>query len=102
MTKRILDIVDSPQDIKVLTNEELGILANEIREEIVSVTSVTGGHVASSLGTVEIILAAHSLLNCPEDKLLFDVGHQAYAHKLLTGRLNEFKTLRQYGGISGF
>ena len=65
-------------------------------------TSQTGGHVASSLGAVEIILAAHSLLDCPTDKLVFDVGHQAYAHKLVTGRLDLFDTLRTYGGVSGF
>lgn len=99
---RILDAISSPADLKLLTNDELAILASEIREEIVHVTSRTGGHVASSLGAVEIILAAHSLLDCPHDKLLFDVGHQAYAHKLITGRLSEFDTLRTYGGVSGF
>ena len=99
---RILDCIASPADLKLLTNDELAILAREIREEIISVASETGGHVASSLGAVEIILAAHSLLNCPHDKLLFDVGHQSYAHKLVTGRLDEFRTLRTYEGISGF
>jgi 1-deoxy-D-xylulose-5-phosphate synthase len=100
--KRILDAIESPSALKLLTNEELAILAGEIREEIISVTSHTGGHVASSLGAVELILACHSLLDCPHDKLLFDVGHQAYAHKLLTGRLKQFETQRTYGGISGF
>lgn len=99
---RILDVVRSPADLKVLTEEELGILAQEIREEMVAITSRTGGHLASSLGAVEIILAAHSLLDTPKDKLVFDVGHQAYAHKLVTGRLGDFDTLRSYGGISGF
>lgn len=99
---RILDIVSSPADLKLLDDEELSILAQEIREEIVTATSQTGGHVASSLGAVEIILAAHAVLDCPHDKLVFDVGHQAYAHKLVTGRLDEFKTLRTYGGLSGF
>lgn len=102
MDKRILDMVSSPADLKVLTNEELSILAQEVREEIISVTSETGGHVASSLGAVEIILAAHSMLDCPHDKIVFDVGHQAYAHKLVTGRLDVFPTLRSYGGMSGF
>ncbi|MEG0375723.1 MAG: 1-deoxy-D-xylulose-5-phosphate synthase [Raoultibacter sp.] len=102
MKDRILDVISSPNDLKLLSDEELAILANELREEIISVTSETGGHVASSLGTVEIILAAHSLLDCPKDRLVFDVGHQAYAHKLLTGRLEEFESLRCYGGISGF
>ncbi len=99
---RILDAIGSPADLKLLTDEELAILAGEIREEIVRVASRTGGHVASSLGAVEIILAAQSLLNCPHDKLVFDVGHQAYAHKLVTGRLAQFETLRTYGGLSGF
>ena len=99
---RILDVVRSPADLKVLTEEELGILAQEIREEMIAITSRTGGHLASSLGAVEIILAAHSVLDAPKDKLVFDVGHQAYAHKLVTGRLGDFDTLRSYGGISGF
>ena len=102
MDHRILDVISSPADLKLLTNEELSILAREIREEIVSVTSETGGHVGSSLGAVEIILAVHSMLDCPRDRFIFDVGHQAYAHKLVTGRLDEFKSLRTYGGLSGF
>ena len=102
MEHRILDMVSSPADLKVLSNEELAILAREVREEIITVTSETGGHVGSSLGAVEIILAVHSLINCPKDKFVFDVGHQAYAHKLVTGRLDQFKTLRTYGGLSGF
>jgi 1-deoxy-D-xylulose-5-phosphate synthase len=100
--KRILDMISSPADLKVLSNDELAILASEIRREIVSTTSKTGGHVASSLGAVEIILALHAELNCPDDKIVFDVGHQAYAHKLVTGRRDEFATLRTFGGMSGF
>lgn len=99
---RILDVVESPADLKVLTEDELGILAQEIREQIVATTSKTGGHVASSLGAVEIILAVHSLIDAPKDKFVFDVGHQAYAHKLVTGRRDRFDTLRSYHGISGF
>ncbi|MEC4175776.1 1-deoxy-D-xylulose-5-phosphate synthase [Adlercreutzia sp. R7] len=99
---RILDAINSPADLKVLTNEELAILASEIRQEIVATTSVTGGHVASSLGAVDIIVALESLLDMPRDRVVFDVGHQSYAHKLLTGRREAFKTLRTYGGISGF
>lgn len=99
---RILDAIESPADLKVLSEEDLRILAQEIREQIVSTTSKTGGHVASSLGAVEIILAAHSVLDAPKDKLIFDVGHQAYAHKLITGRRDVFDTLRTYHGISGF
>lgn len=99
---RILDVVSTPADLKLLTNDELSILAQEIREEIITVTSETGGHVASSLGAVETILATHAMLDCPRDKFVFDVGHQAYAHKILTGRLELFETLRTYGGLSGF
>lgn len=102
MAYRILDSIESPDNLKLLTNEELSILAHEIREEIVQVTSRNGGHVASSLGAVDIILAVHSLINSPYDKFLFDVGHQSYAHMLVTGRRKEFQTLRQYGGLSGF
>lgn len=100
--KRILDAIHDPSDLKFLSTEELEILAGEIRTQIVTTTSKTGGHVASSLGAVEIILAVHSLINTPEDKFVFDVGHQAYAHKLVTGRLGQFDSLRSYGGISGF
>ena len=102
MGERILDCITSPADLKVLTDDELAILAHEIREEIITVTSKTGGHVASSLGAVEIILAVHSLIDSPTDRFVFDVGHQAYAHKLVTGRLDRFDTLRTFGGISGF
>ncbi len=102
MERRILDMVSSPADLKVLTDEELAILADEIREQIIQTTSRNGGHIAPSLGVVELILVLHTLLDCPHDKLLFDVGHQSYAHKLVTGRLAEFDTLRQYNGMSGF
>ena len=100
--KRILDCITEPSQLSCLTNDELNILAHELREEIISVTAKTGGHVASSLGAIEIIVAVHSLINSPTDKFVFDVGHQAYAHKLLTGRLKNFPTLRSFGGISGF
>lgn len=99
---RILDAIQSPADLKLLSDEELDILAAELREQIVATTSRTGGHAASSLGAVEIILAVHSLIDSPRDRFVFDVGHQAYAHKLLTGRRDAFDTLRQGGGISGF
>ena len=100
--KCILDAISSPADLKQLSDGDLGILADEIREKIVEVTSKTGGHVASSLGAIEIILAVHSLIDSPKDKFVFDVGHQAYAHKLVTGRRDAFDTLRTYGGVSGF
>ena len=99
---RILDAIASPADLKQLTVDELKILAGEIRQEIIDVTSKTGGHVASSLGAIEIILAVHSLIDTPKDKFVFDVGHQAYAHKIITGRREAFGTLRTRGGISGF
>ncbi|MDO5335501.1 MAG: 1-deoxy-D-xylulose-5-phosphate synthase [Coriobacteriia bacterium] len=102
MEKRILDCIDSPVNLKVLSDDDLAILADEIRHEIIDVTSRTGGHVASSLGAVETILAVHSLIDSPEDRFLFDVGHQSYAHMLVTGRLKEFSTLRQFHGLSGF
>lgn len=99
---RILDCIKSPADLHLLTEGELEILAGEIRDQIIATTSRTGGHVASSLGAVELILASHSVLNVPDDKLIFDVGHQSYAHKLVTGRLDRFDTLRTYHGLSGF
>lgn len=102
MSERIIDAIKRPTDIHALTNEELGIVASEIRDEIIHVASRTGGHVASSLGAVEIIVALHAELDCPRDKIVYDVGHQAYAHKILTGRLAAFDTLRTEGGISGF
>lgn len=102
MEQRILDMISSPADLKLLTDEELGILAGEIREQMIRTASTNGGHLAPSLGVVELILACHSVLDCPQDKLLFDVGHQSYAHKLVTGRVGMFDTLRQYKGMSGF
>jgi len=99
---RILDRIDSPRDLKKLTTEELVTLGSELRKEIVDVTSFTGGHLASSLGAVELAVGIHYVFNTPKDAVLWDVGHQAYSHKLLTGRRKRFKTLRQLGGISGF
>jgi 1-deoxy-D-xylulose-5-phosphate synthase len=98
----ILDKIDSPSDLKVLSCEQLKLLAGEIREELVKVISVNGGHLASSLGTVELTIALHRIFNSPVDKIIWDVGHQSYAHKLLTGRKDRFSTIRQYGGLSGF
>jgi 1-deoxy-D-xylulose-5-phosphate synthase len=98
----LLDTIDSPQDLRLLPETELVQLATEIRREIIDTVSRTGGHLAPSLGVVELTLALHFVFNTPEDKLIWDVGHQAYAHKLLTGRRDNFHTLRQYKGISGF
>jgi 1-deoxy-D-xylulose-5-phosphate synthase len=101
MTK-LLDSIDKPGDLKNLTYPELKQLAAEIRDELVSVVSANGGHLASNLGVVELTLALHRVYNTPQDKIIWDVGHQAYAHKLITGRRKEFASLRQYGGLSGF
>jgi 1-deoxy-D-xylulose-5-phosphate synthase len=98
----ILDNIQTPEDVAHLPKDVLAQLARELRDEMIAATSVNGGHLASSLGAVEIILAAHRVLNLPHDKLLFDVGHQAYAHKLLTGRRPGFVRLRKLGGVSGF
>ena len=100
--RRLLDSIDSPQDLKKLSPELLPQLAQEIREKIIATVSKTGGHLAPSLGTVELTIALHYVFDCPTDKIVWDVGHQAYAHKLLTGRRDRFQTLRQFGGLSGF
>lgn len=98
----MLEKISSPKDIKRLNEAELDALASEIREKIIETVSVTGGHLASNLGAVELTLAVHRVFDAPEDKIVFDVGHQCYTHKLLTGRYERFGTLRQAGGISGF
>ncbi|MBN2071251.1 MAG: 1-deoxy-D-xylulose-5-phosphate synthase [Candidatus Krumholzibacteriota bacterium] len=94
--------IDSPSDIKNLSISDLEVLAGEIRRYIIETVSIRGGHLASSLGTVEITLALHYIFNSPEDKIVWDVGHQSYAHKILTGRREAFRDLRIRGGISGF
>jgi len=99
---RILNRVDSPRDIKSLSIQELELLAREIRDKIIETVSHTGGHLAPSLGAVEIAIALHYVFDAPNDKIIWDVGHQAYAHKLLTGRRDRFHTLRTLGGLSGF
>ncbi len=98
----ILKTLASPAELKHLSPAELTRLAGEIRDEIIATVSENGGHLASSLGVVELSIALHRVFSAPEDKILWDVGHQAYAHKLLTGRLEQFSTLRQLHGISGF
>ncbi|MFC1675205.1 1-deoxy-D-xylulose-5-phosphate synthase [Candidatus Omnitrophota bacterium] len=98
----LLERIKEPQDLKRLKLDELPALAAELRQRIIEVVSDTGGHLASSLGAVELILALHYCLDAPQDKIIFDVGHQAYAHKILTGRSREFSGLRQYQGLSGF
>lgn len=98
----ILDRIKKPNDVKALNIAECEMLAGEIREFLVDSLSVTGGHLASNLGVVELTIALHRVLDFPQDKLIWDVGHQAYTHKILTGRKNQFDTLRKTGGLSGF
>ena len=98
----ILKTIYSPQDLQNLKIPQLQILAQEIREKIVETVAVTGGHLAPNLGVVELTLALHRVFNTSVDRIIWDVGHQSYVHKLLTGRQSQFGTLRQYGGISGF
>lgn len=98
----ILKNIKSPNDLKKITEKDLRPLCMEIREYIESVVNKNGGHLASNLGTVELTVAMHRSFNAPKDKIIFDVGHQSYTHKILTGRYESFKTLRQYKGLSGF
>ena len=98
----LLDRIAGPSDLKILSDAELGRLADELRAEVISAVSVTGGHLGSSLGVVELTVAIHAVFNAPADKLIFDVGHQCYPHKVLTGRRDRIRTLRQEGGLSGF
>ncbi|MDY7037650.1 MAG: 1-deoxy-D-xylulose-5-phosphate synthase, partial [Thermodesulfobacteriota bacterium] len=100
--KNLLGRVNSPADIKKLSILELERLASEIREKIIETVSKTGGHLAPSLGVVELTIAMHYVFDAPKDRIIWDVGHQAYAHKLITGRKDRFHSLRTYGGISGF
>ena len=98
----VLDRVGGPSDLKHLSDADLGVLAGELRREVISVVSETGGHLGSSLGVVELSVAIHAVFNTPLDKLIWDVGHQCYPHKILTGRRDRMRTLRQGGGVSGF
>ena len=94
--------INCPNDLKQLNTEQLKVLASELRQEITNTVSTNGGHLASNLGIIELTLALHLSFDLPNDSLLFDVGHQCYAHKLITGRFNKFNTLRKKGGLSGF
>jgi len=100
--KKYLDKINSPEDIKKLKYDELELLCSEIRELLIDSVSKTGGHIASNLGVVELTVALHYVFNCPNDKIIWDVGHQSYVHKILTGRKNQMSTLRQLNGLSGF
>jgi 1-deoxy-D-xylulose-5-phosphate synthase len=98
----LLDTIALPADIRALTKEQLPQLADELRQEMISAVSVTGGHLGAGLGVVELTVAAHYVFDTPDDKLIWDVGHQAYPHKIVTGRRDRIRTLRQGGGLSGF
>ena len=99
---QLLDGVEYPRDLRRLSVDELNQLAGEIREEVISVVSEVGGHFASTLGAVELTLALHYVFNTPEDRIVWDTGHQAYAHKLICGRRDRLGSIRQLGGLSGF
>lgn len=102
MDYKILPKIESPRDVKALSADDLTLLCAELREKLIEVVSVNGGHLSSNLGVVELTVALHRAFSCPEDSIVFDVGHQCYTHKMLTGRLCEIDTIRQEGGLSGF
>src|SRR6201988_4525705 len=98
----LLDTVKVPSDLRALSKEQLPELAEELRQETISAVSVTGGHLGAGLGVVELTVALHYVFDTPRDRLIWDVGHQAYPHKIVTGRRGRIRTLRQEGGLSGF
>src|ERR1700716_1229658 len=98
----LLDTVDIPADIRRLLADQVRQLADELRQETISAVSVTGGHLGAGLGVVELTVALHYVFDTPKDRLIWDVGHQAYPHKIVTGRRDRIRTLRQEGGLSGF
>src|SRR5438045_6309196 len=100
--KRLLDGIRSPADIKVLREQDLPQLAQGVREERIKVLSQTGGHLGPNLGVVELTIALHRVFDTPHDRFLMDVSHQGYVHKMFTGRLDRFNTMRQFGGLNGF
>ncbi len=100
--RRLLDSIQGPGDLHSLTEAELAQLAQEVRKHIIDTVGEIGGHFGANLGTCELAVALHSLLESPKDKILWDVGHQAYPHKILTGRREQLATIRQYGGLAPF
>ena len=98
----VLEKINDPKDLRALDEKELPELVTELRQFLVDSVSKTGGHLSSSLGAVELSIALHRVFNTPDDRLIWDVGHQAYAHKILTGRREQMGTLRQKNGLSGF
>ncbi|MCX7878707.1 MAG: 1-deoxy-D-xylulose-5-phosphate synthase, partial [Ignavibacteria bacterium] len=99
---KFLNNINSPQDLKKLTLPELKVLVDELRDYLIDTISKIGGHLGASLGVAELTVALHYVFNTPDDKLIWDVGHQGYIHKIITGRRELLRTIRQYGGISGF
>ena len=98
----LLPQIKQPSDLKSMSQDDLALLSAEIRQFLIEKLSVTGGHLAPNLGVVELTVALHYCYNSPADKMIFDVGHQAYVHKVLTGRMDRFDTLRQHNGLCGF
>ncbi len=98
----LLKNINSPDDLRLLSRTQLHALADELRKFVLDSVSQTGGHLSSNLGTVELTIALHYVFNTPEDRIVWDVGHQTYAHKILTGRREKMSSLRQFNGISGF
>ena len=102
MQLKYLKNIHSPKDIRGFTSKQLQELCDEIRNYTIETVTAVGGHLAPTLGAVELTVALHHVFDTPKDKLVWDVGHQAYAHKILTGRFNSMNTIRQFGGLSGF
>src|ERR1700751_1408148 len=102
LQNRLIDRVNTPEDLRQLPESDLRQLADELREETISAGSVTGGHLGAGLGVVELTVALHYVFDTPRDRLIWDVGHQAYPHKIITGRRDRIRTIRQGGGLSGF
>src|SRR5207253_432822 len=99
---RLLDGIRSPADVKALREQDLPQLAQDVRDELIRVLSQTGGHLGPNLGVVELTIALHRVFDTPRDRFVMDVSHQGYVHKLFTGRLDRFSTMRQFGGLNGF
>ena len=102
MSEKLLDKINYPSDLRLLKKNQLGQVVKELRSEVIDVVSETGGHLGAGLGVVELTVALHYVFNTPRDKLVWDVGHQCYPHKIITGRRDRIKTLRKGGGLSGF
>ena len=102
MSEKLLDKINYPADLRLLKKNQLKQVSKELRSELINVVSETGGHLGAGLGVVELTVALHYVFNTPKDKLVWDVGHQCYPHKIITGRKDRIRTLRKGGGLSGF